>query len=145
MSRREGRATIAQRCALLSKSFVAIAGSTVELATARALVLIALCSACSEVASNPHGNGPNRSIAGRRELPAQAVDTRPSVTASADIETNATPDLSGSDKLGALQQSRSLIEASGDFPIGAGDVIEISAPDIEELKDRTVRVSADNT
>jgi protein involved in polysaccharide export with SLBB domain len=145
MSRTEGRATIAQRCALLSKSFVAIAGSTVELATARALVLIALCSACSEVASNPHGNGPNRSIAGRRELPAQAVDTRPSVTASADIETNATPDLSGSDKLGALQQSRSLIEASRDFPIGAGDVIEISAPDIEELKDRTVRVSADNT
>jgi polysaccharide biosynthesis/export protein len=32
-----------------------------------------------------------------------------------------------------------------DFAIGAGDVLEISAPDVDEIKDRTERVSAENT
>jgi protein involved in polysaccharide export with SLBB domain len=67
------------------------------------------------------------------------------VTTSTDIESNAIPDVSGTDKLGALQQSRSMIGASRAFPIGPGDIIGISVPDIEDLRDRTVRVSADNT
>jgi protein involved in polysaccharide export with SLBB domain len=48
-------------------------------------------------------------------------------------------------RLQALRQSRSEGGSAYDFAIGPGDVIQISVPAIEALKDRTVRVSGDNT
>jgi polysaccharide biosynthesis/export protein len=49
------------------------------------------------------------------------------------------------DKLADLWRTRSEKTPSSDYPIGPGDVLEISVPAMEELKDRTVRVTAEGT
>jgi polysaccharide biosynthesis/export protein len=48
-------------------------------------------------------------------------------------------------KLADLWLRRSKEKANADFPIGVGDVVEISVPAIEELRARTVRISGDGT
>lgn len=48
-------------------------------------------------------------------------------------------------KLADLWLKRSTEKANADFPIGVGDVVEISVPSIEELRVRTVRISGDGT
>src|SRR5437870_12151496 len=49
------------------------------------------------------------------------------------------------DKLADLWLKRSKEKANSDFPIGSGDVVEISVLAIEELRTRTVRISGDGT
>ena len=48
-------------------------------------------------------------------------------------------------RLAELWLKRSKEKANSDFPIGVGDVLEISVPAIEELRARTVRISGDGT
>jgi polysaccharide export outer membrane protein len=48
-------------------------------------------------------------------------------------------------RLADLWLKRSNEKANTDFPIGPGDVLEISVPAIEELRSRTVRISGDGT
>jgi polysaccharide export outer membrane protein len=48
-------------------------------------------------------------------------------------------------RLDALWQQRAGDKSEKDFTVGPGDVLEISVPAIEDLKDRSVRVSGDNT
>src|SRR5919106_1651113 len=48
-------------------------------------------------------------------------------------------------KLADLWLKRSKETAHADFPVGAGDILEISVPAIEELRTRTVRISGDGT
>jgi protein involved in polysaccharide export with SLBB domain len=48
-------------------------------------------------------------------------------------------------RLQALWDQRKESEVLNDYPIGAGDVISVSVPAMEELRDRTARVSADGT
>ena len=48
-------------------------------------------------------------------------------------------------RLADLWLRRSNEKADADFPVGAGDVLEISVPAIEELRTRTVRISGDGT
>ena len=48
-------------------------------------------------------------------------------------------------RLAALWLKRSKEKANSDFPVGTGDVIEISVPAVEELRSRTVRISGDGT
>ena len=45
------------------------------------------------------------------------------------------------ERLKALWEKRAALPETMDFPIGPGDVIEIAVPGVEDLKDRTVRVS----
>jgi polysaccharide export outer membrane protein len=45
------------------------------------------------------------------------------------------------ERLKALWEKRSARSETMDFPIGPGDVIEIEVPGVDDLKDRTVRVS----
>ncbi len=47
------------------------------------------------------------------------------------------------DRLKALFEKRSQARESLDYPIGPGDVIEITVPGVEDLKERTVRVGGD--
>src|SRR5437867_3171597 len=54
-------------------------------------------------------------------------------------------DKSDLEKLAALWLKRSQEKANSNFPIGTGDVVEISVPAIEELRSRTVRLSGDGT
>jgi len=49
------------------------------------------------------------------------------------------------DKLARLWQIRSQKIAASDYPVGPGDVLEISVPAIEELRDRIVRISGEGT
>jgi polysaccharide export outer membrane protein len=49
------------------------------------------------------------------------------------------------DKLADLWRTRSEKTPSSDYPIGQGDVLQISVPAMEEIKDRDVRVTADGT
>ena len=49
------------------------------------------------------------------------------------------------DKLADLWRRRSEKTPSSDYPIGPGDVLQISVPAMEEIKDRDVRVTADGT
>lgn len=47
------------------------------------------------------------------------------------------------EKLVRLWQRRSQEKTNSDYPMGAGDVVEISVPAIEELRGRVVRISGD--
>ena len=49
------------------------------------------------------------------------------------------------DRLARLWRERQEEKSQTEYPIGPGDVIEISVPAIEELRTRTVRVSGDGT
>jgi polysaccharide biosynthesis/export protein len=48
-------------------------------------------------------------------------------------------------RLAELWLRRSREKANADFPIGVGDVVEISVPAIEELRSQTVRIAGDGT
>jgi protein involved in polysaccharide export with SLBB domain len=48
-------------------------------------------------------------------------------------------------RLEALYQARIRQKAGADFTIGPGDVLQVSVPEVEDLKDRAVRVSGDDT
>ncbi len=48
-------------------------------------------------------------------------------------------------RLEALFRARTQGKVVADYPIGPGDVLEISVPPIDELRKRTVRVEADGT
>ncbi|HEY6420958.1 MAG TPA: polysaccharide biosynthesis/export family protein [Candidatus Binataceae bacterium] len=49
------------------------------------------------------------------------------------------------ERLAELWKIRTTGNNSTDYPIGPGDIVGISVPGIEDLKDRTVRVGADGT
>jgi polysaccharide export outer membrane protein len=49
------------------------------------------------------------------------------------------------ERLEEIWKDRTKEGVSTDYPIGPGDVLGISVPGVEELKDRTVRVSAEGT
>jgi polysaccharide biosynthesis/export protein len=68
-----------------------------------------------------------------------ASDSHAAVLASVDQNT---ADLQ---RLADLWSRRSQGDQLSDYPIGPGDVLEISVPAIEELKDRVVRVSGEGT
>ncbi len=92
--------------------FLALAGA----------VAVSGCSASAPAAAAPENQG----------APAVA-DTRVPSTASSPLN---------QERLKALWEKRSGEEiASTDYPIGPGDVIEISVPGMDDLKDRIVRVS----
>jgi polysaccharide export outer membrane protein len=75
---------------------------------------------------------------GQPALPAQSnADSSPPapvMTGSGDLE-----------KLARLWEERSADNAVADYPVGPGDVVEISVPAMEELKARVVRVAGDGT
>ena len=48
-------------------------------------------------------------------------------------------------RLDALYRSRTQGETVADYPIGPGDIVQVSVPPIDELRERTVRVEADGS
>jgi protein involved in polysaccharide export with SLBB domain len=74
------------------------------------------------------------------------TDTAGSVEqANAEGEASGRVTGTNSHELEELWAFRTQKESSGDFAIGPGDVLEISVPAIEELRNREERVLADNT
>jgi protein involved in polysaccharide export with SLBB domain len=81
------------------------------------------------------------SVRDDRDAPGSSIAKESSTTPSpADISKNR--DL---EKLAKLWRERTQEKTVSDYPIGVGDVLEISVPAIEELRSRIVRVSGDGT
>lgn len=89
------------------------------------LVLVFIFSGCA-VANN--AAGPN---AAPTELASGAAGSSQETT---DVE-----------RLARLWEKRTQQSPISDYPIGPGDLLEISVPAMEEIKDRDVRVTADGT
>src|SRR5207244_495477 len=53
-------------------------------------------------------------------------------------------DQTSSQNLESIRKTRTQQMASNDFPIGPGDVLQVSVPGMEELRNRQVRVSDGN-
>ncbi len=68
-----------------------------------------------------------------------------SADAAAASPASASADAEETARLDALWQQRTNDKSESDFTVGPGDVLEISVPAIDDLKDRSVRVSGDNT
>ena len=66
-----------------------------------------------------------------------AVQSEPTAAAVVDV--------SDTSKFEALWKARRADQSEGDFTLGPGDVLQVSVPAIDELKDRSVRVSGDDT
>jgi len=49
------------------------------------------------------------------------------------------------ERLARLWESRTQHDSVIEYPIGPGDVLDITVPAMEEIKDRTVRVTAEGT
>src|SRR5712692_2124135 len=71
-----------------------------------------------------------------------AVQSSASLTVS-DISASDGQQSADLERLAQLRQRRTQERAATDYPIGPGDVLEISVPAMEELKDRAVRVSGE--
>ena len=102
---------------------VGLHSSTVGIAAVVAIALTA-CSSATPPEPAPVG-APPANLAG---------DTR--VPSAANSETNQA-------RLKALFEKRSKAAESLDYPIGPGDVIEITVPGVDDLKERMVRVGGD--
>src|SRR5262249_52976590 len=66
----------------------------------------------------------------------------------ADTTVAVTPEIPNTqerERLTQLWQRRTKEGVLADHPLGPGDVLELSVPAIDELKDRTVRVSGEGT
>lgn len=73
-----------------------------------------------------------------------ASENSPSINDSAASISGRLPN-TDMDKLAGLWQERQQNKSVTDYPIGPGDVLEITVPAIEELRSRVVRVSGDGT
>jgi len=91
-----------------------------------AVVALALASCSSET--------PPAQPVEAQPVPGLAGDTR--VPSAANSETNQA-------RLKELYEKRSKAAESVDYPIGPGDVIQISVPGVDDLKERLVRVGGD--
>jgi polysaccharide export outer membrane protein len=82
--------------------------------------------------------------------PASAADVAAAASAPATVPSPADPRVPSAansqmnqERLKALFDKRSRAVESVDYPIGPGDVIEITVPGVDDLKERTVRVGGD--
>src|SRR5690349_5782514 len=82
----------------------------------------------------------NGCFAGRNVTAPQAASTEALNGASGSSQE--TTDL---ERLGRLWQTRTQQTSVSDYPIGPGDLLEVSVPLMEEIKDRAVRVTAEGT
>jgi polysaccharide export outer membrane protein len=101
-------------------------GSYLQALGIAAFIAIALTSCSSETQAPPAPDAPTASSVA-------AAATVPSASGS---ETNQA-------RLKELYEKRTAAVESLDYPIGPGDVIEVSVPGVDDLKERTVRVGGD--
>ncbi len=121
-----------------------------------ALMACAQSSSVSESASasstTATSDKPNFGDASADAPPAQAnASTPPAAHDPQSAAVSAQPAASRGDtpqdttRLDALYRSRTQGETVADYPIGPGDIVEVSVPPIDELRERTVRVEADGS
>src|SRR5713101_3444224 len=92
------------------------------------------------------GCTPSAQVPGQRQVQTQTLDVAgqpPSDLAAPSSGAEENP--ADSQRLDQLRLSRAHDAFSPDFSIGPGDILRVSVPGVDELKDYEVRVSADNT
>lgn len=99
-------------------------------------LLLGLLSGCASVAQPV--SAPATGMAQAAPAPAPAAF---STAANTPIPQGADQDLA---RLFALWKERTS-NLSSEFPIGPGDILQVSVPTVDELKDRSFRVEGDNT
>lgn len=77
--------------------------------------------------------------------PAAQLQETPSSVPATTVASGDSVATTGSGRLARLWAQRSKDSFSPEFAVGPGDVLEISVPDMEQLKDREARVSASGT
>lgn len=77
-------------------------------------------------------------------VPGQAIAVAGDSSSSTIIDAEEIPDSADSRRLDALWKSRTADSSTG-FDLGAGDVLRISVPAIDQLTNRTVRVDENGT
>jgi len=121
-----------------------------------ALMACAQSSSLSESAATSSSSAsldkPNFGDAPAGPLPQQAVaSAQPSVSdarsgdASAPLPNPPVDTVQDTTRLDALYRARTHGDTVADYPIGPGDIVQISVPPIDELRERTVRVEADGS
>ncbi len=121
-----------------------------------ALMACAQSGSVSESAGAPSTSAasdkPNFGDASAGPPPQQAGATaQPSTPDTQSADASATTTLPPVDnvqdttRLDALYRARTHGETVADYPIGPGDIVDISVPPIDELRERTVRVEADGS
>jgi len=110
------------------------------------LVLVFFLGGCAVFAPmNEFYGTPNeltnndKSVKELPQLPKEPVASKPVATASFPREKG------DMERLAQLWEARSRGISTADYPVGPGDVVEISVPAIEELRGRVVRISGDGT
>lgn len=98
-----------------------------------AAITIASCSSSQPAAPTPPAAQP---ALGSGAPPSPGLGADPRVPSVANSQAN-------QERLKALFEKRSQAMESPDYPIGPGDVIQISVPGVDDLKERTVRVGGD--
>ena len=97
------------------------------------IVCLFLLNTCSSVIHTPATE------------PEQSDDAMAQDNLSSPASPSPVPKTTDMDRLAKLWQERQQEKSVTDYPIGPGDVLEITVPAMEELKSRTVRVSGDGT
>src|SRR5258708_2375044 len=121
-----------------------------------ALMACAQSSSLSESAATSSSSAsldkPNFGDAPAGPPPQQAVaSAQPSVSdarsgdASATLPNPPVDTVQDTTRLDALYRARTHGDTVADYPIGPGDIVQISVPPIDELRERTVRVEADGS
>jgi protein involved in polysaccharide export with SLBB domain len=87
--------------------------------------------------------GPPQQQAGAAAQP--GMPDAQSAAASAPSTPPPVDNIQDTTRLDALYRSRTRGETVADYPIGPGDIVQISVPPIDELRERTVRVEADGS
>lgn len=90
------------------------------------LIILPLAAGCASVSDN----------GAAADVPA-SVETSPQAFGGVDDS-----DLS---RLAGLWRTRTQPAAAADYKLGPGDLLEVSSPDISDLKDRTERIAPDGT
>jgi polysaccharide export outer membrane protein len=109
----------------LTQTFPKIGFNIRNAFTAAAIALFAACASAPPTPQNPS-------------------DAAPEAQSSLDVEKYGTgASAINQDRLRALWEKRSHLAAVTDYPIGPGDVLEITVPGVADLKDITARVDGE--
>ena len=110
-------------------------------ATLCSMLLLSFLSGC---ASPAHILSPEKAS----RFPAlvdKPATTSPQISSGPAVLTANNQEAADLERLTLLWQKRTQEGAASDYPIGPGDVLEIAVPAMEELSNRTVRVSGEGT
>ncbi len=75
----------------------------------------------------------------------RSIESIPSTATNPTLFAFPAQEINDLERLSGLWQKRARDEIAADYPVGPGDLLEISVPAMEELRSHTVRVSAEGT